>query len=371
MNITVETSELAHATAWASKAIPQKPMIPVLGGMLLETTPQGLHVGGFDYDTAMASTLPYEGDPGTKILVYGRLLTEIVKSAPGATVHLETNDTETHVRLISGSVVAHLSLLPIEDYPTLPQLAPTIGTIPAPLFGAQVTRVAPARDITGMCGIPELTGLYLRFSDTTIIVAATNRYQLAENTLYEYTPVGDDAQAILVPADAVATLTEMCQPGDELIIGASDHLVSFSAGSKSLVSRVLDASKFPQSWSALIPPRNDNPVVIDTKNVIAAIKRVSVALDGNPVELAFRKNVVVVAATGTNATILEEVPCNSGQYDEFDGFTIKVNPKFFVTALTGAGPEAEISMTEPNKPILVGRPDDDSYAHVLVPVRNT
>src|SRR6185437_14252018 len=78
----VERDALGEAVAWVARALPARPVIPVLSGLHLEAAGAGLTLSCFDYEVSARVAVPAEIDePGTA-LVPGRLLAEIARSLP-------------------------------------------------------------------------------------------------------------------------------------------------------------------------------------------------------------------------------------------------------------------------------------------------
>ncbi|MEO6606098.1 MAG: DNA polymerase III subunit beta, partial [Aeromicrobium sp.] len=80
MKFRIDRDTLADAVAWTARSLPNRPSVPVLAGLLIETAADGLTLSGFDYETSTRATLPAEVTADGRALVSGRLLAEIVKS---------------------------------------------------------------------------------------------------------------------------------------------------------------------------------------------------------------------------------------------------------------------------------------------------
>lgn len=74
----------AEAVAWVAKNLPSRPTVPVLAGILLTGSDDGLTISGFDYEVSAEAHVPAEiASPGT-VLVSGRLLSDITRALPEA-----------------------------------------------------------------------------------------------------------------------------------------------------------------------------------------------------------------------------------------------------------------------------------------------
>ena len=86
MKFRIDRDTLADAVAWTARTLPNRPSVPVLAGLLIETTDDGLSLSGFDYETSARVRLPAEVADEGSALVSGRLLADICKSLPAKPV---------------------------------------------------------------------------------------------------------------------------------------------------------------------------------------------------------------------------------------------------------------------------------------------
>ena len=211
MKLQVERDPLAEAVAWTARALPARPTAPVLAGMRLQAGSE-LTLSTFDYEVSAQSTIPVQADePGT-VLVSGRLLAEIVRSLPARPVDLSTDGTRTTVKC--GSATFTLMLLPAEEYPTLPDMPETTGTVGADAFASAIHQVAIAagKDDT----LPALTGIRMEINEDTLTLVATDRYRLAVREL-RWTPVAPGLNtAVLVPARVLGDTARQMTGGAEV-----------------------------------------------------------------------------------------------------------------------------------------------------------
>lgn len=127
MKFRIERDTLADAVAWTARSLPNRPSVPVLAGLLVETAADGLTLSGFDYETSTRATLPAEVSADGRALVSGRLLAEIVKSLPAKPVEVSLEGTK--VQVVCGSARFSLQTMPVEEYPQLPEMPTATGTV--------------------------------------------------------------------------------------------------------------------------------------------------------------------------------------------------------------------------------------------------
>lgn len=377
MNFTTDPRKLASAVSWAARRVPSKPEQPILGGMLITMARESdvVSFSGFDGDVSTTANLTADDchHIADRVVVSGRLLAELVKSLPAQPVTLAVDrDDDTYLDLTCGPVKATLPLMPAEDYPSLPTTPDNTGAVGMLDFAKQVGRVLPAYDMAGATGLPALTGMFLEFGDDHLRFAATNRYQMAVGSVRGFMLNPDAAEAIdlpvVVPGLVVADVLKVCDSDGALTIGTAENAISFSTAERTIVSRMLDVKGFP-NFAARIPERDGTPTVVDVEEVVTALKRAAMVLDGpEPVTLdlgGYGGHLVMRAGSGKGQVTAELFSDHSGPE-----IALTVNPTYLITALTSLGHKhAELTITGPASPILVTAPDDDTYRHVLMPIR--
>ena len=381
MRIRLERDVLAEAVAWTARSLPARPPVPVLAGLLVEASGDRLTLSSFDYEVSARTTIDATVEEAGTALVSGRLLAEITRSLPDRPVTLSTEGTK--VLLVCGSSRFSLPTLPVEDYPTLPDMPAVTGTLHGAAFAAAVAQVAVAagRDDT----LPVLTGIRLEIDGSTLTLAATDRYRLAVREL-PWEPGQSDGEAVaLVPARTLAETAKALAGGSAVSLalssgGIGEGLIGFegdgATGARRTTSRLLDG-EFPK-YRALLPSESQTVASLDTAAFVESVRRVALVAERNaPVRLTFSAGEVQLdAGTGDDAQASESLEATL----EGESITIAFNPQYLLDGLGAIDtPIAVLSFTTATKPaVLTGRTGDgDSgtgagsgdYRYLLMPVR--
>ena len=373
MKFRVERDALADAVAWTAKSLPSRPSVPVLAGVLLRVADNRLQVSGFDYEVSSQVTVEVQADADGAALVSGRLLAEIVKSLRALPIDIAA--VGSHVEITCGSARFTLPTMPVEDYPTLPDMPATAGTVEAATFASAVQQVAIAagRDDT----LPVLTGVRLELTGTTLTMLATDRYRLAIRDLEWHPDESDADMAALVPARTLHDTAKTLGPlGGSVTValargGIGEGMIGFAAGTRRTTSRLLDG-EFPKV-RALLPDTHNAQARVPVSALTEVVKRVAlVAERATPVRLSFGDDGLVVEAGGSeDARASEAMDC------EYTGepMTIAFNHQYLLDGLAALdGPVAVLSFTEPKKPAIMSPAGEDgqassSYRYLIMPVR--
>ena len=361
MRFVVERDVLAEAVAWVARSLPSRPVLPILSGLLLQATPDGLTLSCFDYE--VSARIHVEADvaePGIA-LVPGRLLAEITRSLPGHPVEVDDTDDVT---VTCGPASFSLVTLPIGEYPRLPELPRLAGTVDGGVFATAIGQVTPAasRDDT----LPVITGVNVEIDGEVINLVATDRYRLAIRELAWSPTRAGVRSTLLVPAKTLADAARMMAPGVPVRImtrgadragsggssgsgqaaqggqgvdadpagslRAADAMIGFESGGRRLTTRLIAgeyikySSKFPADFGSCA----DMPAA----RLAEAVRRVAlVAERGSSVRLSFEPGrVTIEAGTKGQARARESVAA------EFSGdeSAIAFSPQYLLDGLAAA-----------------------------------
>ncbi len=350
--------DFADAVAWVARNLPTRPTVPVLAGVLLTGTDEGLTISGFDYEVSAEVRVPAEiASPGSVFLVSGRLLSDITRALPAKPVDVSVEGTR--VALSCGSARFSLPTMAVEDYPALPELPEETGVISADLFGEAIGQVAVAagRDDT----LPMLTGIRVEISgETVVFLAATDRFRLAVRELtWSTSSPQPRSRGVGAGQDAGRSREGGGRPVPRCIwpwgAGSAvgkEGLLGIRSGGKRSTTRLLDA-EFPK-FRQLLPAEHTAMATIGGVGELTdAIKRVALVADrGAQVRMEFGDGVLHLSAGADDVGRAEEdLPV------EFAGepLTIAFNPPTYLTDGLGSlhSDRVTFGFTTPSRPAVL------------------
>ncbi|MDQ1616706.1 MAG: polymerase subunit beta [Actinomycetota bacterium] len=374
MKFRVERDVLAEAVAWAARSLPARPPVPVLAGLMLDASDGRLVLSSFDYEVSARVEIAADiSEPGIA-LVSGRLLADISRSLPDRPVELVTDGAK--VVLTCGSARFSLLTLPVEDYPSLPDMPTASGSLRGDAFAAAVAQIsiAAGRDDT----LPVLTGVRLEIEGEKITMAATDRYRLGVREL-GWTPEQSGLSAIaLVPARTLSDTAKSLAGADKVTIalasaGTGEGLVGFEGSGRRTTTRLLDG-EFPK-YRSLLPSESQSLATVETAAVVEAVRRVALVAERNtPIRLSFTEDQLTLeAGSGDEAQASESLDAKL----EGDDISIAFNPGYLLDGLGALdGSHAQLSFTASTRPaVLSGKSSADAssaldeYRYLLMPVR--
>jgi len=351
----VDRDAFADAVAWAARSLPVRPSAPVLSGLLIEASDTGLVLSTFDYETSARATLTAEVSDEGVALVSGRLLADICRSLPPKPVDVALDGAR--VTLTCGSARFSLQTMPVEDYPSLPDMPTATGTVASEEFAHAVAQAVTAAGRDDM--LPVLTGVRLEISGSTISLLATDRFRLSHREL-DWQPQSPDVSiAALVPAKVLGDTAKSLTAGPEVTIalsagGTGEGIIGFEGsgpgGSRRTTTRLLDG-EFPKVRN-LFPAEHATRALVDKVALIESVKRVALVAERNTaVQLAFADGVLTLdAGSGDEAQASESVEATIDGEDLTTGF----NPQYLLDGLTAIDePVVELAFTQASKPVVI------------------
>jgi DNA polymerase-3 subunit beta len=367
----------SEAVSFAVKLLPQRTTLPILSGVLIEATESGLFLSSFDYEVSARTHITVDIEETGRVLVSGKLLAEIANRLPHAPVKFSTEDST--IRISSGSASFTLLSMPVEEYPTIPQIDSESGIVRSEDFAAAVAQVAVAAsrdDVT-----PVITGVQLEVMENKLSIVATDRYRVAVREIDWDGGSREPSGSIvaLVPARTLQEVGKTFGNSGTISIAITNkddrELIAFTGGTKTVTSLLIKGN-FPPV-RRLFPKSIDNYAVVNTAELIEATRRVSLVLEHEAaLRYTFTTDGLTLESIGSeNAQASESVDAILHGSDTI----VSLKPQFLLDGVGAVHSEfTRISFTtteNPNKPgpVLITsqtskeQPGTDSYQYLLQP----
>ncbi|MGX5696050.1 DNA polymerase III subunit beta [Agromyces soli] len=378
MKFQVNRDVFSEAVSFAVKLLPQRTTLPILSGVLIQASDEGLVLSSFDYEVSSQTEIQADvEEPGT-VLVSGRLLAEIAGRLPNAPVRITTE--ENRIQVSCGSASFTLLSMPVEEYPSIPEIGDQSGVVPAEEFAAAVAQVAVAAsrdDVT-----PVITGVQLEVRENSLGLVATDRYRVAVREIDwdgGTVATADEALTALVPARTLQEVGKTFGHSGTISVSITSRddreLIAFSADKKTVTSLLIKGN-FPPV-RRLFPDTVDNYAVMNTAELIEATRRVALVLEREAaLRYSFSADGLTLEAIGSEQAQASE------QVDAIltgDDTVVSLKPQFLLDGLGAVHSEfVRISFTKtenPNKPgpVLITSQTSreqagaDSYRYLLQP----
>ncbi|AXE53723.1 DNA polymerase III subunit beta [Aurantimicrobium sp. MWH-Uga1] len=375
MKFQVNRDVLSEAVSFAVKMLPARTTLPILAGVLIEANAEGLVFSSFDYEVSTQTKVAATVETPGRVLVSGRLLAEIANRLPNAPVTFES--VESRIQVSCGSANFTLLSMPVEEYPTIPQVEGETGVLPAEEFSSAVAQVAVAAsrdDVT-----PVITGVQLEITGNSLSLVATDRYRVAIRDIpWESTGTVSDLTA-LVPARTMQEIGKTFGHSGNISISITNkddrELIAFTADNKTVTSLLIKGN-FPPV-KRLFPEKVENYAVVNTADLIEATRRVKLVVEREAaLRFTFANNSLTLEAIGGEQAQASETIDAVVSGSEV---VVSLKPDFLLDGLGAVHSEfTRIGFTSVENPAKPGpvlitsqtskdTPSEDAYRYLLQP----
>ncbi|MBN6889950.1 DNA polymerase III subunit beta [Cytobacillus horneckiae] len=376
MRFTIQRDRLVQSVQDVMKAVTSRTTIPILTGIKIVASEEGVALTGSDSDISIESFIPKNEEdevvvdihqPGA-IVLQAKFFSEIVKKLPTdlVEIHVE-NHLQTVIR--SGKSEFNLNGIDADEYPHLPQIEEENAfKMPTDLLKAMVRQTVFA--VSTSETRPILTGVNWQVEKNALTCIATDSHRLALRKAVLETD-SDETYNVVIPGKSLNELSKILDDQNDLIdIVITENQVLFKAKNLLFFSRLLEGN-YPDT-SRLIPSESKTEVVVNTKEFLQAIDRASLlAREGknNVVKFATLEDQFIEVSSNSPeiGKVVEEIP---SQLKEGEDLKISFSAKFMMDALkTLEGTEIKISFTGAMRPFIIRPLNDDSILQLILPVR--
>jgi len=374
MQFIVSTKRLVKALKQVMPAVGVRSTLPVLTGVRIEATSDGLVLEATDLEAATRCRL--DGVTVTTngvVVTPAKPLAKALAAMPDDEVAVEAieGDGRMRVALSAGSRAVTLDTCPVEDFPKLldaSTLEPVASLKAADLADAFARAVLCAsRDEAR----PVQTSVALFFTQgsPTLEVVATDSYRMGVQTA----ALAEPARAImtlLVPARVAKELAKQMRKLRAPVAisrSAEAPVAGFAFGDAFWSTRLIEG-EFP-NWRQIVPDESGAAVSFDIAEMASALKAAQAVGNGGgtPVRLSLGDTSTLALVEGDATAIRETLATASFSPDGVGEVEVAFNPAYLADALRFVGTErTSMWVRDALKPALIG-PADRRY--VLMPVR--
>lgn len=376
MKFIIAKDALVQSVQDVMKAVSSRTTIPILTGIKIVATDEGVTLTGSDSDVSIESFIPVEEDGkeivdihhSGSIVLPARFFSEIVRKLPKETVEIEVQPHFSTV-IRSGKAEFNLNGLDAEEYPHLPQIEEENAfKISTDLLKNMIRQTVFA--VSTSETRPILTGVNWKVEDKILTCIATDSHRLA----LRKAPVEIDADSsynVVIPGKSLSEFSKILDDSHDLVdIVITNNQVLFKTKHILFFSRLLDGN-YPDT-SRLIPSESKTDMTLNVKEFLQAIDRASLlAKEGrnNVVKLStLEEGIVEISSNSPEiGKVIEEV-----QSQSIDGEDLKISfsAKYMLDALKALeGTEIKVSFTGAMRPFIIRTLEDDSMLQLILPVR--
>ncbi len=370
MKVKVTQENLAAGLGIVARAVSTRSLLPVLSNVLLEANDQELRLTTTNMEISLIEVVPAEVEEPGATSVPATLFADLVDAiTDGGAVHLATDKGET-VKIKSGGFDAHLKSLPADEFPMMRVLPEQpFATLSQKELKRALNETVFAASSHEQAGV--LRGIQCRFADATLTLSAADNYRSGLKTVKLANPATETV-SMLVPAPGLTELIRLLGDTDdpvEVTVTAQRNEIMFSLPGTFILCRALDG-KFPNIERA-IPTSFATRVVVNREGLLRVVRPASlIARTGSNV---IRVDVGANGSEGLTISSAAEIGDHVGQVAaSVEGAPLRLgfNARYLNEILTNVTPdEFAIELGGAMSPVVFRPVDDDSYVHMVAPIK--
>ncbi|OLO42134.1 DNA polymerase III subunit beta [Alkalihalophilus pseudofirmus] len=378
MQFVINRDRFVHSVQHVSKAVSSRTTIPILTGIKIVATKEGVTLTGSDSDISIESFIPTEENEKVlvevlaegSIVLQAKYFTEIVKKLPEDQIEITVQDQfATTIR--SGSAVFNLNGLDPEEYPRLPQVEEHhVFRLPQDLLKNIIRQTGFA--VSTQETRPVLTGVNLTVESGELICTATDSHRLAlRKAKVETNNQELSFENVVIPGKSLSELSKVLEDTDELIdVVVTESQVLFRLKNLLFFSRLLDG-KYPVTKN-MIPTHSKTDFKIKTKPFLQTLERaLLLSREGknNVINLKTLENdqIEITSITPEIGKVTEKIQSSQLTGEEL---RISFNGKNVIDALKVVDcDEIHIVFTGAMSPFIIRPTEHDLALHLFSPVR--
>lgn len=365
MKLTILQENLHKALGKTIRILVNKPQLPILAHVLISAKEGIISLTTTNMETSiqivLAGKIEEEGD----VCVPARLLFELISSLQKDSVTITTKEESLLVQ--TSRTKATLPGVAATEFPPLPDFSSSQGVdLPNDTLRMVLSLVifSAATDESR----PLLTGIRVENTEEGTTFVATDGYRLS---LKKIPGEKLSENALVIPARAMSEVLRIAgEEKDQSQVRMSETIdgqLLFTIADTKIITRRIEG-EYP-NYRRIIPTAYTTEMHVETQELIQAVKSAAIFAKDSAGIIRFSisaSGLVVSANTPQVGENTIEVEASV----EGDGGELALNSKFLLDILSSfPSKELLLQMTGSLNPAVFLIPEDESFLHIIMPVR--
>lgn len=358
-----EKQKLQEGISIATKAITGKTTMPILEGIYISATKEGLTLIGSDIDVSIETKVSADVLEEGKIVIDAKMFGEIIRKLSNSEVKIETLENDI-IQITCEKSVFNIVYMNATDFPALPSINEELTVeVPQNIIKNMIkgTSFAIAQDETR----PILQGILFEVKNKNLNLVALDGYRLAVKS--EFLDNTSDIE-VVIPGKTLNEVSKILEDKEDIVkITFTNNHILFNLSETKIISRLLDG-KFV-NYLSLLPQEHKLLVNINKQELQNGLERASLmAKDGNSnlIKLDFQEENVIITSNSQLGKVREEVSINM----QGEGVQIAFNSRYLLDVLKNMeDDEVIMEMTSGVSPCVIKGKNMNNAKYLVLPVR--
>ncbi len=368
MKFDCSAQELVNALVNATRALSARPAMQIMEGALLCAQDDEVTVTCTDGALSIRASLQANvAEPG-RVVLPGRLLSEIARKLPEGTVSVAMNDKlSVSIRCLQSR--STLQGLPAQDFPEMLSLLDTHALhLPQKRLREMIGKVLFA--IAVQETRQALTGCLMEVTRDELRLVGLDGFRLALQRMHDsfVLPDGVDTLKAIIPGHVMGEMSRIMTDEDSMVTFHMDatHLMA-QIGSTTLVTSLLAGEYI--NYQQILPTNWLSRITVKRDELQAAVERASLmAREGknNLIRMSATNEGLQITSMSDLGDVLEEMNIHL----EGEPVEIAFNARYISDVVKSIDDECcMLSMNTNVSPCVIGPCDGDAYLYLVLPVR--
>ena len=364
MKIICNTSILAEAAMNVQKAVMTKTTMPILEGILLSTTENGVKLTGYDLEIGIETVIDADVIEEGAIILNAKIFCDIIRHAPKDQIILET-DEKLQCKIYCGNTDYYMTGINPKDYPDLPviincknlEVSNSVlkDMIKKTIFSVSVKDVRVIHN-----------GIKFEIKPGEIKLVAIDSHRIAIRK--EFIDYNDEDISFVVPSKTMNEIMKLIPEEEGFVkIGLGRRHILFEIKGYTIISRLLEGEFM--KYETILSSEINTAVRVNTKDIISCVERVSLITSDQikvPLRLEFKDDELRISATTALNIANDKIDVSINGNDIEIGFA----SRYLLDAFRASEEdEVLIKMTNSLKPVYIVPITGESFLYVILPVR--
>lgn len=382
MKLICTQENLRKAIAAAERAVGRQSALPVLGNFLLETENGRLKLSATNLEIGVIARIGAKIESEGRITVPAKLMSNFVSNLPaGDTIALEVDGQS--LKIYSGGYRVKIKGLDAQEFPIIPRYrGEDFLHLQAQTFKAALSRLLPC--VAQNEARLELTGVHILFDESSLCLAATDSFRLAEETLLTEKENMDQMRAsfpqgsCIIPATTLIEVARVISPETKILnLAFEENQIFFEVDGVQILSRLV-SGRFPD-YKQIIPGQFSLSAIVSREELVRAVKIATVFTSQTSQDLVVRIDVdehrIVIESRsqemGENSTVL------AADIEGTASLELLFNPRYLLDGINTVGTDRiALLANESMTPAALKAVNAESnalpgdYVYIIMPIKN-
>ncbi len=364
MRFLVNREKLCEAVMNLSRAVATKATFPVLEGIHMTATQNGLEMKAYNLEIGMTKTIDISCAEEGSIVFKAKLLGDILRSMNGETVSFEVNDRLV-CKIKSGSTMFDIMGMPASDFPEMP----TVDDCERLIFPCEVLKDMVRQTIFATAQAdaqkPVLTGLLFDIDEDSVKIVGVDGFRLAVRK--QMLNIGKK-MSFVISAKTIGEAVKIIKEDEEnLEFFVGRRHVAMCIDGYSIVSRKIEGEFI--DYKKIMPSSFSTTVKVNTKEITSTIERISLIITDQlktPMRCKIDSDEIIFSC----ATALGRATDSYKTEVTGEQFEIGINNRFLLDALKACEcEEVFVNFNGSFSSVIILPTNGEDFIYMVMPMR--